>query len=210
MGVVKISDELDNILENLAKKSGRSKKDIVEEAIRLYVLGSQEDKAIKSIQGRIIVLQYPSKCGRCRKDLGAGEPAYWSKIVYTDNTSRSYVLCLDCYYSESGLAEYYVKKKQMEAIVRGLKRKADSLVKQIEFLTRELEILNIKNDIIKLYKDFKQYLLETNLNVELQKVDQFLQNLNHLIERVEQLESSIKLEGEKVVKRVKRVREVVE
>lgn len=201
MGVIKISDELDEKLEELAKKTNRSKKDIVEEAVRLYVLGSSDDKQIKSLHGKVIQLQFPTKCSKCKKELKEGDLAYWSKVVYTDNTSRSYVTCLDCYYSESGLSEMYLKKKKLEVIIKGLEKKANDLVKKVELMEAEVSLASLKAEVSNLFRSFVQTLGSSN-SADVHKIDEFLTSIRSVVDRIEVIEFSIKSLKPKVVKKV--------
>lgn len=139
---VRVSAELYEKLRQLAERSGKSMRELVDEAIRAYLLGSTgiEGKEIKGITSKIIPLQYPARCRRCGKQLRPGELAYWVKITYVDNSVRSFIYCLDCYYQTSALKEYYLKKRQLEKVIRELKREADELADKVNSLRAEMDL----------------------------------------------------------------------
>ena len=196
---VRISEELYEQLQKLAEKSGRSMRELAEEAIKAYLLGTENiDKPVKAVTGKVIPLQYPSRCKFCGKEIKAGELAYWAKYTFTDNSTRSYVICLDCYYKDTALAEWYLKKKKLEAVVRGLKKKADQLAEQVEKLQMEYDVLKVKQEVLELWRNFKSIFLSTEQNLTIQKVEEFMDRLNELLDRVGSLEATLNaLLGEK-------------
>lgn len=205
---VRISEDLYEKIKQIAEKSNRTIKDIVEEAIKAYLLGIEQiDKPIKSIQGKIIPLQYQGKCKICGKTISQGELAYWVRYTYTDNTSKGYTICLDCYYKDTSLAEWYLKKRKLESIVRGLQKKADSLAEEIEKLQNEYDVLSLKRDVIQFWRAFKETF--TN-SPDISIVNQFMDKLNDLIDRVERLEGMLKLLESPIPRKHSRKHEVFE
>ena len=186
---VRISRELYDKLKEISEKTGKSIRELVDHAITLYIMGNVggETREIKSITNKFITLQYNDKCDKCGKDLKQGELAYWVKIQYNDNTARSYVYCLDCYYSENGLAEYYLRKKKLEAIIKGLDKKANELVKEVDFIDKLRELRDIENEI----KYNWNTLLDIVGNGETQKLNEILDLLTNILERVMKLEKEL-------------------
>ncbi|RLJ04545.1 MAG: hypothetical protein DRP08_01490 [Candidatus Aenigmatarchaeota archaeon] len=192
---IRISEELYDQLTKIAEKSGRSMRDLVEEAIRAYLLGTESvEKPIKSIQGKIIPLQYPSRCFFCKRQIKQGELAYWAKYTYSDNTTKSYVICLDCYYKDTALAEWYLKKKKLEAIVRGLKKQADELAEKVNRLRTEYDVMSIRKEVASLWNEFKQYMLTPNSSVDSDKLQEFIDRVNELIDKLTGIEASLRVE----------------
>ena len=67
---VRITDELYEQLTKIAEKNNKTIKDIVEEAIKAYLLGIEGvEKPLKQIQGKIIPTQFDSRCYYCKREL---------------------------------------------------------------------------------------------------------------------------------------------
>jgi hypothetical protein len=187
MSVVRVDKEIYEKIKDLAEKTNREIKDIVDEALRLYVLGSiDKDKEIVEVKSDIITLQYDTKCYRCKKDLKAGELAYWIRYVYSDNTKRSYVFCLECYYQSAGLKNQYLTKKKFEIIIRSLKAEADELSKKVLQLRTETKLYDLRSELHRLYKDLIQHIADPDLKNKLIEISDKLSDLdkkvNDLIE----------------------------
>jgi len=187
MSVVRVDKEIYEKIKLLAEKTNREIKDIVDEALRLYVLGSiDKDKEIVEVKSDIITLQYDTKCYRCKKDLKAGELAYWIRYVYSDNTKRSYVFCLECYYQSMGLKNLYLTKKKLEIIIRSLRAEADELSKKVLQLRTEVKLYDLRSELHRLYKDLIQHIADTDLKNKLIEISDKLSDLdkkvNDLIE----------------------------
>jgi len=207
---VRISEELYEKVAKIAEKHSRTIKEVVEEAIKAYVVGAEHvDKPVKGITAKVIPLQYESRCRLCRRTIKAGELAYWTRITYEDGTSKSYVVCLDCYFKDTALAEWYLKKRRLEAVVRGLKKKADELADRVNELQMKYDVLQLKEEVMELWRGFRQSFLNPENPSDIEnKIDQFFDRLNELIDRVSRLESMLSIDVEKPRKR-KRVEEVV-
>jgi hypothetical protein len=187
MSVVRVDKEIYEKIKLLAEKTNREIKDIVDEALRLYVLGSiDKDKEIVEVKSDIITLQYDTKCYRCKKDLKAGELAYWIRYVYSDNTKRSYVFCLECYYQSAGLKNQYLTKKKLEIIIRSLRAEADELSKKVLQLRSEVKLYDLRSELHRLYKDLIQHIADPDLKNKLIEISDKLSDLdkkvNDLIE----------------------------
>jgi len=188
MSKVRISDELYSQLQKIAEKNNKSIKDIVEEAIKAYLLGIEGiEKALAKIQSKIIPTQFDSKCYYCKRDVKKGELCYYIRYLYADNTTRSFIVCLDCYYKDTALAEWYLKKKRIEVIVRGLQKKADELVKEIESLSLKRDTLTLKKECIELWNEFKKFIFDEDAK----KIEEILNRLEHIDERLRELEDAL-------------------
>jgi len=187
---VRVSPELYSQLQRLAEKTDRAIKDIVEEAVKAYLLGVEGiDKPLKAVQGKIIPVQFESRCHHCRKEVRKGELAYYARYVYADGSARSFIVCLDCYYSDTALAEWYLKKKKLEAIVRGLQKRADELARRVEELQVEVDINSLKKECYELWADFKRFMLHDNEGMK--KVEELLGRLEVLEEKVKEVEDTL-------------------
>jgi len=76
--VVRISEDTYRKVKEIAEKSGKSIREIVEEAINIYLLGKEQaiDKDVKEIKNKWIVAKYPSKCSKCSKQINAGDMVF--------------------------------------------------------------------------------------------------------------------------------------
>ncbi len=138
MKAIKVDDEAYKLLEELANKQQTTIKELATRAINIYLRGTEIEptgKEIKDITEKFIQLKYSTKCRKCGCIMNEGETAYYTKYIYEDGTQKTMIYCVNCYYeymlSDKTLANYYVKKKELETIIRGLRKKADELSKQI-------------------------------------------------------------------------------
>ncbi len=150
MHQIKVSDEVYEKLKELAEKKQVSINNIIQELLTVYLGGSAEDKPITKIVSKDIVLQYKTKCRKCGKDLEPGEVVHYVRYEYSDNTTRYYIYCMDCWLQSSALAEYYLKKKELEATVRGLKKLADQYAEKITKMRAEVDINEIVQELVRI------------------------------------------------------------
>jgi Ribbon-helix-helix protein, copG family. len=191
MQAVKISDEIYNKVKELAEKTGKSIREIVEEAINIYILGKSEavDKDIKNIKEKWIVVKFQSKCFKCGRQINQGDMAYWVHVEYADGSRRSIIYCVDCYYTfDSTLAKRYLKLKELEATVRGLKKEADRLAEEVKQLEQTANLLRLERDIEKFWYDFKSAFVD---NPSVDVVKNFIDRMREIIDRVEALEKQL-------------------
>ena len=205
---VRVSQELYNRLKQLADKSGKSMRELVDEAIRAYLLGSTgiEGKEIKGITAKIIPLQYPAKCRRCGRQLNPGELAYWVKITYTDNSVRSFIYCLDCYYQSSALKEHYIKKRQLEKVIRELKKEADSLADRVLELRRKVQLYSVVDEIDRLIReiyDLLGYVLDKERRDALQQIMQRLEAIEEKMTSIADALEALEAEAQSKVRKVR-------
>jgi Ribbon-helix-helix protein, copG family. len=80
---IKLSADLVEQIEELAKKRNVSKADIVREAI-LYYLGISDvaGKAIESSDAKVITALYSGKCKKCGKEITPGDPIGLIRIKF--------------------------------------------------------------------------------------------------------------------------------
>jgi Ribbon-helix-helix protein, copG family. len=205
MQAVKISDEVYNKVKELAERTGKSIREIVEEAINIYILGKSEaiDKDIKNIKEKWIVVKFQSKCAKCGRQVNQGDMAYWIHVEYADGSRRSIIYCMDCYYTsiDSALAKKYLKMKELEATVRGLKKEADRLAEEIKQLEQTVNLLRLERDIEKFWYDFKSAFVD---NPSVDVVKSFIDRMREIIDRVEALEKQ--LQYARVVEKGKKTR----
>jgi Mg2+ and Co2+ transporter CorA len=202
---VKISSELYEKVKEIAEVNNKSIREIVEEAINIYLLGKEQsiDKNVKEVKNKWIIAKYPSKCSKCGKEISEGDMVYWIRITYADNSIRSYIYCSDCYLSsfDSSLAKKYLKVKELEATYRSLKKMCDSLAEEVKQLEKKVNLLKLEQEIEKFWFDFRTAFV-SNPNESV--VRDFLNKLEDLIEKVKVFEKSlvgIQTEGENILRK---------
>ena len=193
--VIRISEEVYRKVKEIAEKSGKSIREVVEEAINIYLLGKEQavDKDVKEIKNKWIVAKYPSKCSKCSRQINAGDMAFWVRITYADNSIRSFIYCSDCYLSlfDTSLAKKYLKIKELEATYKSLKKMCDSLAEQVRELQNKVNLYSLMKEIEKFWFDFRTTF---GSNPDAKIVNDFIVKLEDLIERVSSIEKVIGVE----------------
>jgi flagellar biosynthesis chaperone FliJ len=189
---IKVSEDIYKKVKEIAEKSGKSIREIVEEAINIYLLGKEQavDKDVKEIKNRWIVAKYPSKCSKCSKQINVGDMVFWVRITYNDNSIRSYIYCSDCYLTsfDTSLAKKYLKIKELEATFKSLKKMCDSLAEQVKQMQDKVNLYNLMKEIEQFWFAFQTTFTQ---NPDSQIVRDFLNKLEDLIEKVSNLEKAI-------------------
>lgn len=180
---VKLSEDLYEQLEKLAEKTGKSKADIIRDALLMYLgIGAVSDKAISEAKSYVAPALYSGECTKCGKEIKAGEPAGFIKIIYEDKSKKVLPYCLDCYYSVSDktIVKLEVKKAKLEHIIRALNREKSRLIKEIEDLEKLTDISNKLKPIISDLNSYIEKVFQGN-NEELKKLLFELRELNDLL-----------------------------
>jgi metal-responsive CopG/Arc/MetJ family transcriptional regulator len=180
---VKLSEDLYEQLEKLAEKAGKSKADIIRDALLMYLgIGATSDKAISEAKSYVAPALYSGKCTKCGKEIKAGEPAGFIKIIYEDKSRKVLPYCLDCYYSVSDktIVKLEVKKARLEHTIRALNREKSRLIKEIEDLEKLTDISNKLKPIISDLNSYIEKVFQGN-NEELKKLLFELRELNDLL-----------------------------
>lgn len=206
MKVIKVSDHVYEKLKELAEKRQLSINQVVDEILTAYLTGNPSEQPIKQLVSKIITIHYKTKCKKCSKEINENELAYYVKYVYDDNSSKSYVLCLDCYYQSTALAKYYLTKKQLESIIRGLKNEADKLVEEINRLQVKLEYEKLKQLINEIYaKAYELKYIDVQLvndkETAMKLLNEIADLLNHIYEKIVRIENYDMVEYKKKVKK---------
>jgi len=192
---IKVSEDIYKKVKEIAEKSGKSIREIVEEAINIYLLGKEQavDKDVKEIKNKWITAKYPSKCSKCGKTVNIGDMVFWVRITYADNSIRSYIYCSDCYLSlfDTSLAKKYLKIKELEATFKSLKKMCDSLAEQAKELQNKVNLLQLEKDIEQFWFAFRE---SFGQNPDLKIVNDFLIKLEDLINKVSTLEKALNIE----------------
>ena len=214
-------DDLLSTLDELSARTGKSKKEIVVEALNLYIAGKNtaqdpSDPEIEEItEPRLIVLRYAAKCAKCGKRINAGEHAYVAKVKYADGRTKWIVYHPECFIADEKLAKLYVRRRELERVIKALKKEADRLAdmvseaearKRIYDLAKEIDekaeellsLLGDANTMVKRYfdnpKEFEELANIAKRNYE---------ELKRLAERLEEIAAAMSIKVEKVKPRTR-------
>jgi len=154
---VQIEEELYNWLKSYAEEKGLSMRQALEEILRDYSQPRPKTSPKGIIVGKLedVILQEASKCALCNKPLKKGY-----RVKFAENIGH---ICLRCYFTrfyDKSLADKYLKKRELEATIRALRRKADELTEEIEKKQVVLNIHKINkelNELISILKELRNY-----------------------------------------------------
>jgi len=205
---VRISKELYDKLKEVAERSNKSIRELVETAITKFLLGTESVGSDAEVKNVKVVkswrLRFPARCPICGEEIKAGSIVVREIVELEDGRKVNNFYHPDCYESssDSALAKLYVRKRVLERTIRGLKKEADRYVELIETLRTEYDMLSIKKEVYTLWKDYKNFILHGRDD---EKFDEFMDRLNDLLDKVSQIEASIKaLLPEKVEKQLRK------
>jgi Ribbon-helix-helix protein, copG family. len=205
---VKISEEVYNKVKEIAEKSGKSIREVVEEAINIYLLGKSDaiDKDVKSVKEKWIVAKFQSKCAKCGKSINQGDMVFWVHIEYADNSKRSIVFCTECYYTsiDTALAKKYLRAKELEAIIRGLKKEADRLAEEVKQLEQKVNLLKVEREIEEFWFAFRTTFGSSPESTILRNFLDKLEDLINKVREIEALQLGVRTQTENILR--KRVR----
>ena len=186
MSSIKVGDEVYNLLKALSDKTGKSIRELIENAVNIVYKNVDVgyDDIVESKQA-FITVKYKSKCSLCGREINVGELALWVRYKHKDEKVTSKLVCLECFYQDKSIAKLYLKKKELEAVVRGLKKMADELAEQVNKLQNEVNVLYIRKRISELLNDINHYLKEQNES----KLIEILDRLDKLEDEVSKLKA---------------------
>ncbi|RLB79531.1 MAG: hypothetical protein DRH17_13655 [Deltaproteobacteria bacterium] len=193
---VRISKELYDKLKEVADRSNKSIRELVETAITKFLLGTESVGSDAEVKNVKVVkswrLRFPARCPICGEEIKAGSIVVREIVELEDGRKVNNFYHPDCYESssDSALAKLYVRKRVLERTIRGLKKEADRYVELIETLRTEYDMLSIKKEVYTLWKDYKNFILHGKDD---EKFDEFMDRLNDLLDKVTRLEASLEL-----------------
>jgi Ribbon-helix-helix protein, copG family. len=185
MKQIKVSEDVHEKLKEIAERQGCSINDVIKMMLNIY-LGGTSERAIDKIVSKEFVADSEKVCSKCKRRIEVGEIVYWVKYIYTDGGATTRYFCIEC--ANPHLAKIYKKKKEMEIVVKQLKREADRLIEEINKLEHVRSVYTIKNEIIQFWREFKSTFID---NPDYKVVEQFLDKLNELIDKVNRLEAMV-------------------
>jgi len=187
---VKLQDDLYQKLQEHAEKNNISIAEVIRDSIRSY-LEKTEPQTEQMPTLKMIITKYKSKCSKCNRDIQVGEIAYWSKGV---------IVCLDCIIASMGdktLATKYIKKRELEKVIKGLKKIADELEERIAERQAQLKALEIEQKKAEIYELLEDYLKNFNE----QQIKEIYEKLKELEEKVEEAKIALTIKIKKQKKK---------
>jgi len=180
---IQVEEELYNWLKSYADEKKLSMRQALEEILRDYSQPRPRLSTKGIVLGKIedVILQENSRCALCNRPLKQGYRVKW-----IENLGH---ICLRCYFNrfyDKSLADKYLKKRELEATIRALRRKADELTEEIE---KKQVILNIHriskelNNLISILKEIRNYpeLYDEKYEELFDKLDMIEQMLSGII-----------------------------
>jgi hypothetical protein len=183
MQSVKLSDEAYNYLKELSDKTGKSIRELIEQAVNIAFKNVNLSKDVIDFKQALITAKYEGECSICHRKINPGDMVLWLKYTYADKTPDTKLICLECYFNDKTMAKMYLKKKELEQVIRGLKKMADSLSEEVRRLQNEVNVYLLRKRLRELYDDVRTYLQQKDESKLLEVIDR----LNQLEEEVSKL-----------------------
>jgi len=210
MKAIKVDDETYELLNQLAEKYGTSIKDVASRAIKLFYAGMEHvpvDKEITKIEEKIITLKYPTRCKKCRRELKQGDIAYWIRYTYSDKSTKSRILCIECYSSEQirdkELGKLIVEKYRIKREIKVLKEEEKRLLERIMELKYIVDLNDLKYRLSVLIEHLENVFENKE---ELRAVREELESLVEKVKEMEEFTKSVILPKYVRIKRTQMVR----
>ncbi|MEM1834752.1 MAG: hypothetical protein QXO80_06005, partial [Thermosphaera sp.] len=184
MKVIKISDEAYERLKNLSETRQLSISDVVDDILRVYFGGTPDDKAINKIIDKDIVIQFETKCRKCGRTLAPGDIAHYTRYVYDDKTSKTFITCMDCY-THSALAKMFIEKKRLETIIKQLKDEANKIADRIIEAETQYNIAVLRGELFKVIHELSLNSVRRMLG---EQADQLAVKVEEVLRKLEQID----------------------
>jgi hypothetical protein len=186
---IKVSEKVKERLEKLAEKlGGISINATIERLLDFYETGISVDRPVKGKVDVEIVAKYETQCSKCGNKIKVGDRFRYIKVEYEDGSKDVIKLCVDCMLEGYLLKRYYMKKRELEVVIRELRKEANELIDQVEELKKQADILKVKADIAVMIKDVKELLRSVtgnDLRTVLYQVLERLDDINNKLDRLE-------------------------
>jgi hypothetical protein len=205
-----VPDDIYNKLEEVSRQTGRSKKDIVIEALVLRLTGMQHSvsgELVEITEPKLTILKFEAKCARCNQKISAGEEAFLAKAKYKDG-ERWIAWHFSCLMTDKQLTRLYLE-------VRKLKRIRDQLKKEVEELADTVLNYEARKSLIdkvfKLVQEtsetlsmLREYMVSVERTQDIQSILESLRDLNKELESFGKQLAEVLLERPRVPVVIKR------
>jgi hypothetical protein len=186
---IKIPEQLKERLDKLKEKLGDlSYSQIIEILLDYYETGNVKDKPIKGKVDVELVSKYETQCSKCGGKIKVGDRFRYIKIDYEDGSKDVIKLCLDCMLDSTLLKTYYKKKRELEVIVRELRKEANELVDTIKELEKQADTLKIKAEVMSIMRDVKDLLRSVSSQDIKDILTKIMEKLDTALDKLDKLE----------------------
>jgi antitoxin component of RelBE/YafQ-DinJ toxin-antitoxin module len=186
---IKVSEKVKERLERIAEKMGGvSINTVVEMLLDYYETGNIKDKPVKSKLDVELVSKYETQCSKCGAKIKVGDRFRYIRIEYEDGSKDVIRLCVDCMLEGYLLKRYYMKKRELEVVIRELRKEANELIDKINELQKQADMLKIKAEIATMIKDVRELLRNVaggDLKTTLYQVLERLDDINNKLDKLE-------------------------
>jgi hypothetical protein len=156
--------------------------------VESYETGNVKDKPVKSKLDVELVSKFETTCTKCGGKIKVGDRFRYIKVDYEDGSRDVIKLCVDCMLDSTLLKRYYVKKRELEVIVRELKKEANELVDRVKELEKYSDTLKIKAEVMSIMRDVKDLLRSISSQDVKDLLTRILEKLDLALEKLDQLE----------------------
>jgi hypothetical protein len=186
---IKINENVKERLEKLAEKMGGvSINRVIETLLDYYETGNVKDKPIKGKVDVELVSKYETQCSKCGGKIKMGDRFRYIKVDYEDGSRDVIKLCVDCMLDSTLLKTYYKKKRELEVIVRELKKEANELVDRVKELEKYSDTLKIKAEVMSIMRDVKDLLRSVSSQDIKDTLTKIMEKLDLALDKLDQLE----------------------
>jgi hypothetical protein len=186
---IKVNERVKERLDKLAERMGGvSINTVIETLLDFYETGNVKDKPIKGKVDMELVSKFETTCTKCGGKIKAGDRIRYIKIDYEDGSKDVIRLCLDCMLDSTLLKRYYVKKRELEIVVRELRKEANELVDTVKELEKQADTLRIKAEVMSIMRDVKDLLRSMSSQDVKDLLTRILEKLDTALDKLDKLE----------------------
>jgi hypothetical protein len=186
---IKINENVKERLDKLREKLGDlSYSQVIELLVDYYETGNVKDKPVKSKLDVELVSKFETTCTKCGGKIKVGDRFRYIKVDYEDGSRDVIKLCVDCMLDSTLLKRYYVKKRELEVIVRELKKEANELVDRVKELEKYSDTLKIKAEVMSIMRDVKDLLRSISSQDVKDLLTRILEKLDTALDKLDKLE----------------------
>jgi len=186
---IKVSEQVKERLDKLKERLGDiSYNDLIALLLDYYETGNIKDKPIKGKVDVELVSKYETQCSRCGGKIKVGDRMRYIRIDYEDGSRDVIKLCMDCMLDSTLLKTYYKRKRELEIIVRELRKEANELVDKVKELEKYADTLKIKAEIMSIMRDIKDLLRAVSSQDIRDLLTRILEKLDTALEKLDTLE----------------------
>jgi len=200
--IVKVDGELYTQIASIAEKQGKTIKEVIEEAIQQYlgvmhaVKKDEDVEDVKTVEDWRLL--FDSTCEICKGNIKAGEHAVRVIITLRDGRKVNKFYHKECYlfHSDKLMAKYYVKKRQLQRIIKALEAQCNEYADKIIEIQDKVKLAEIQQ----LFQQTLQLLQDYLYEFKEEQLKQVMENIKKLKQDVEELRLALTMKIKRAVK----------